>query len=102
MEVEFEVVRFGKIRSDRFIEKTLQENVELLKNSIRSFLSEDNSVDKVYLDIIIPSRGQDIKVNIFHIKEDHVKNRLKFNYPNSIYTGSQTKLIENAQNQVWK
>ena len=42
MEVKFDLVRIGKIRKSSIAEKILKQNVDLLRNEIRSFLKDEN------------------------------------------------------------
>ena len=104
MEVKFDLVRIGKIRKSSIAEKILKQNVDLLRNEIRSFLKDENINNKhntVHMVITIPGKGYNIKIALQDIKDLHIKKELKNNFPNSIYKGGYSIIMDNLENKVF-
>lgn len=104
MEVKFDLVRIGKIRKSSIAEKNLKQNIDLLRNNIRSFLKEkyiNNKHNTVHMVMIIPGKGYNIRIALQDIKDLHVKKELKKNFLNSIYKGEYSIIIDNLENKVF-
>ncbi|WP_300979260.1 hypothetical protein [Flavobacterium sp.] len=104
MEVKFDLVRIGKIRKSSIAEKILKNNIDLLRNNIRSFLKDENFDDKhntVHMVMIIPGKGYNIKIALQDIRDLYIKNELKNNFPNSIYKGEYSIIMDNLENKIF-
>jgi len=104
MEVNFDIVRIGKIRKNRISEMILKQNVEFLKNGIRSLLKDnevDSKKDLISMVLVIPAKGHSIKIALRDIKESYIKKELKNNFPNSIYKGDYKSILDNINNLIF-
>jgi hypothetical protein len=104
MDVKFDLVRIGKIRKSSIAEIVLKQNVDLLRNNIRSFLKDENINNKyntIRMVIIIPGKGYNIKIALQDIKDLNIKKELKNNFPNSIYKGEYSIIMKNIENKVF-
>ncbi|MBP0903365.1 hypothetical protein ACFSKN_00555 [Mariniflexile gromovii] len=104
MEVKFDLVRIGKIRRDYAIENVLKQNVDSLKNKIRFLLKNDNCFNKynrVDMVMIIPGKGESIKIALQDITDFHIRKKLKENVPDSIYMGKYSAILDNINNRIF-
>lgn len=104
MEVKFDLVRIGKIRKNSICEKILKENVDSLKNNIRSLLKDekvDNKHNKIHIVMIIPSKDYNIKIVLQDIRYEYIRKELRFNFPSSIYNGEYSEIMDNLENKVF-
>lgn len=105
MEVKFDLVRIGKPRKNSTIEIILKQNVNLLQNSIRYFLEDEVSTDKynrIDMVMIIPSKGSSIKIALQDINDNNIKKSLRQKFPNSIYKGDYSIILDNIHNRVFR
>lgn len=104
MEVKFDMVRIGVIRKNSISEKILRENVDSLKYSIQSLLKDekvDNKHNQINMTMIIPSKGYNIKIVLEDIKHEYLRKELKLNFPNSIYNGKYSEIMDNLDNKIF-
>lgn len=104
MEVKFDLVRIGKIRKNSIAEKILKQNIDLLRNNIRLLLKNENIDNKhntIHMVMIIPGKGYNVKIVLQDIKDLHVKKELKKNFPNSIYKGEYSIIMDNLENKIF-
>lgn len=104
MEITFEIVRIGKFRKDSQVEKIIKENVNLMKKSIRSLLEDFKYMgkdDKMELILVIPAKGDNVKIYIGDRKDENLRELLRQNFPDSIYTGNDSIIEENIHNPIF-
>lgn len=104
MEVKFDLVRIGKIRKNSIAERILKENVNLLSTYIRSFLKEEkinNKHNTISMTMVIPGKGYNIKIALQDVKDLHIKKELRNNFPNSIYRGEYSTIMDNVHNKIF-
>lgn len=104
MEVKFDLVRIGKIRKSSIDEKIIKQNTDLLRSNIRSFLKDeylDNKHNTISMVMIIPGKGHNIKIALQDINDFHIKKELRNNFPNSIYEGEYSTIMDNIDNRVF-
>ncbi|AMA48592.1 MULTISPECIES: hypothetical protein [Flavobacterium] len=105
MEVKFDLVRIGKIRKNSISETILKQNIDLLRNEIRRFLIDETINNKnniLNLVMIIPGKGHNVKIALHEINDLNIKKQLKNNFPNSIYKGEYSIILNNTENKVFK
>jgi formiminotetrahydrofolate cyclodeaminase len=51
--------------------------------------------------MIIPGKGYNVKIALQDIKDLHIKKELKNNFPNSIYKGEYSIIMDNLENKVF-
>lgn len=103
MEVKFDTVRIGKIRSGSIKEKILEENLDFLKRNVRSLLKDkeiENEYNRTGVVLVIPAKGYNIKIAVKYTDNEFVKKLLSQNFPDSIYKGQYATIDENIYNQV--
>lgn len=101
MEVKFDLVRIGEIRKNEASEMIIRQNIGFLKSGICSLLHEiDSEIKQISICIIIPGRGHSIKIAIQDIKENHIRKELKSNFPNSIFKGEYSLVLDNINNKI--
>lgn len=101
MKIDFDIVRIGKFRKDSLKERIIKENVDILKHQIRSLLEDikfKGKYDEMGLTLVIPSKGADIKISIEDRPDENVRYILNQNFPNSIYKGDYSVILDNAHN----
>lgn len=101
MKVKFEPIRIGKFRQDPYKEKILKENYANLKAQIREFLYDPKNDKEIQMDIVIPARGSKITVTLDGINDEELKKHLIQHFPNSIYKGDYSILLENIDNSIF-
>lgn len=104
MDVKFDLNRNGKFRTDTTSEIILKQNVDILKNDVRTFLKNLNSEiahDKIEMTIIIPSKGHNIKIDFENINDKILKKELRKQFPNSIYNGDYSEFEKNLFNEYF-
>lgn len=104
MEIKFEIVRVGKFRRDSLAERFIKENVALMKKSIRSLLEDFKYMgndDKMELTLVIPAKGDNIKIYIGDRKDENFRKILRQNFPDSIYKGNDSIIEENIHNPIF-
>lgn len=104
MEVKFDLVRIGEIRKNLWVEKNLKFNIDQLKNDIRYLLKDeiiDSKQNKIDIVMIIPGNGYVIKIALEDIEYKHIREKLKFNFPSSIYKGKYSLLLDNLNNKLF-
>jgi hypothetical protein len=104
MEVKFDLVRIGGIRKSYNAETILKGNVDLLRNNIRSLLKDLNISTKqnsISIVMIIPGKGDNIKIALDNIKDDHIRKELRHNLPRSIYKGDYSLIMNNIDNRIF-
>jgi hypothetical protein len=105
MDVKFDLVRIGKFRKNYVSETILKQNADLLRSNIRYLLKEENCSHKdntVHMTMVIPGKGHNIKIVLQDVRDIHIKKQLKEKFPNSIYKGSKSALIDNLWNKLWR
>ena len=105
MEVKFDLVRIGKIRKDSGAEIILKQNIDLLRESIRYFLKEEkypNKNNRVEMTMIVPGKGFNIKIALQDVGDFYLRKKLREKFPNSIYKGKYSTIIENIHNRVFR
>jgi len=105
MEVNFDLVRIGRTRKNYTSEKILEQNVDLLKSNIRFFLKEKVSNNKnnvISMVMVVPGKGYNIKIALQDIRDNEIKKELKKKFPNSIYKGEYSTLLDNMNNRVFR
>nr|WP_315222097.1 hypothetical protein [uncultured Flavobacterium sp.] len=103
MEVKFDTVRIGKIRSGSIEEKILEQNLGLLKSNVQLLLKDDkveNKHNRIGIVLVIPAKGYNIKIAVQYTSNEFVKKLLSLNFPDSIYKGRYSTIDENVLNQV--
>ncbi|KJD36683.1 hypothetical protein PW52_03305 [Tamlana sedimentorum] len=105
MEVKFDLVRIGKFRKDRFSEKIIEENADSLRTNIKSFLKNETCSHRdntVHMTIVIPAKGYNVKMVLQDIRDFKIRKQLRERFPNFIYKGNQSTLLENLSNRIWR
>ena len=104
MEINFDVIRIGKIRKDNTAEIILKQNVNFMKSGIRHLLNNniDNLEEKICIVLAIPGKGYSIKIVLQEVKKKHIRNELKNNFPYSIYNGKYSAILDNVNNKISK
>ncbi len=102
MKVVFDIVRIGKIRKDRSIERVIEANVWSLKQDIRSLLKDRNEGNTLSVVMVIPARGCTITIDLRDIGDENLKKELKQSFPNSIYKGRYSLLLDNIDNRIFR
>lgn len=103
MEVKFDTVRIGKIRTGSIEERILEQNLDFLKSDVRSLLKEleiENKYNRISIVLVIPAKGYNIKIAVKYTPNELVKKLLNQNFPDSIYKGEYSKIDENVLNRV--
>jgi hypothetical protein len=103
MEIKFDIVRIGNIRKNITAEVMLKQNIQWLKSSIKSSLSNiDNyEIDKAHFVLVIPAKGFNIKISSYDIKDKFIKKVLKENISNSFYKGQYSTILDNINNPIF-
>jgi hypothetical protein len=104
MEVKFDLVRIGNIRKEKKTEIIIKQNLDILKNEIRSLFLDDkieNKSNQFSVVLVIPSKGHNIKIVLEEIKDENIKNQLRKEFPKSTYKGDYLKLLDNIDNKVF-
>jgi hypothetical protein len=104
MEINFETVRIGKFRQDMMQERILKENYKYLKDSLKGFVKTiqcQKTSEIIYVDIVIPAKGRQIKITLDAIVYNEVKRLLIKNFPDSIYKGDYSILLKNCINRPY-
>lgn len=104
MEVKFDLVRIGKIRKNYTSELILKQNLDLMRAAIRDLLSDEKNNSKnnsIHLTIVIPGKGHAIKIVLEKMLDSQIRKMLKENFPNSIYNGNQSVLLEYIDNKIF-
>lgn len=105
MTVNFDLVRMGKLRTDSIALQMLKDNVQILQNTIRELLKDEEYIygsGTMGLVMIIPARGFDIKIVLQDIGEERIKRILKHYLPgHSIYKGSYSTILDNVRKNIW-
>lgn len=104
MKVNFDLVRIGEIRKKKISETLIKQNVKLLKSNIRYLLENvdnDNKSNEISMVIIIPGKGYDIKIALRDVRDKNIKRILQQNYPNNIYKGSYSTIMDNINNRIY-
>lgn len=104
MKVKFDIVRIGRIRKNYTSELVLKENLNFLKSNIRTLLSEkviENKSNQISIVLVIPAKGFNIKIVLNDIKDNDIKKELKKHFPNSIYNGSYSVILDNINNHFF-
>lgn len=102
--MNFDIVRIGKLRNDQIALQMLKDNVQILQNTIRTLLKEEEYIygsGVMELVMVVPGRGFNIKIALQDIGEERIKKILKHHLPNSIYKGSYDLLLRNAGKHIW-
>ncbi|OXG09649.1 hypothetical protein BC749_11118 [Flavobacterium araucananum] len=103
MEINFDVIRIGKIRKDNTAEIILKQNVNFMKCGIRHLLNNiDNLDEKIEIILAIPGKGYSVKIVLQEVKKKHIRNELKNNFPYSIYNGKYSAILDNVNNKISK
>lgn len=105
MEVKFDLVRIGKTRKNYNSEKVLKQNVDFLRSNIRDLLKEEKCSHKnnrVDMTMIVPAKGNNIKIRLQDIKDFHIRKLIRENYPNSVYKGNLDTILDNMNNRVFR
>lgn len=104
MEVKFDLVRIGGIRKNLLAERNLKLNVNQLRNDIRYLLKDEiihSKQNKISIVMIIPQKGYQIKISVKDIEYENIREKLKFNFPNSIYKGKLEVILDNLNNKLF-
>lgn len=104
MEVKFDLVRIGKIRKNYTSELILKQNLDLMRAAIRDLLSDEKSNSKnnrIHFTLVIPGKGYNIKIALTNTIDFYIQRQLKENFPNSIYNGNQSVLLEYIDNKIF-
>ena len=104
MKVKFDIVRIGKFRKDAFVERFLKENVDLMKSKISSLLKDikyKSEYNEMGLILVIPARGENIKIYIEDLQDTNVKKILSPNFPHSIYKRNYSIIEDNVHNPIF-
>lgn len=102
MEVKFDLVRIGKSRKNSISEIFLKQNVDFLKSGIRWLLKDidvDNKNNQITMVMVIPAKGLSIKIVLQDIKESYIKKELRTNFPNSIFKGHYSSILDNLNDR---
>ncbi len=98
MEVKFDLVRIGKFRKNNIAEKIISQNLKIFRDDIRSLLKDKKSFyknNKLNIVMIIPAKGYNIKISLEDISDEQIKKDLMYNFPNSIFKGKYSILLNN-------
>lgn len=104
MKVNFDIVRIGNFRKNLLAEKLLKENADLLRNEISKLLQEikyKEVYDEMGLTLVIPNKGNHIKIFLKDRTDENVIRLLSQNFPDSIYKGPDSIIVENIHNPVF-
>lgn len=104
MEVKFDLVRIGKIRKNYASEIVLKQNVDFLKNSIRTLLKEEKNFynkSTISMVMIIPGKGYNIKIALRDIKDNHIIELLEEKFSKFIYKGKYSLIMDNINNKTF-
>ena len=104
MKVKFDLVRIGGIRKKYASEIILKQNVDLLRTEIRHLLKDGKCSHKdntVHMTMIIPGKGYSIKINLQDIKDFHIRKELREKFPDSIYKGKHSTIMDNINNRIF-
>lgn len=101
MIVKFVPVRIGNFRQDLIKEKILKENYLLLRNQLREFIQHQVGETEIEMDIVIPKRGYRITFTLVGINNKEIEKRLKQKFPNSIYKGDYSIILESMDNKIF-
>jgi hypothetical protein len=104
MEIRFDMIRIGKFRKNYISEILLKQNVNGLKNSIKSLLLEiDNiEINLIHIVMIIPAKGFSIKISLKNINNKHIREIIKQNFSNCIFKGKYSIIMDNLNNPIFK
>ena len=95
-------LELGRIRKNPFQERILKQNVKFLKNRVRSILeNEDIDNNKIYMVMVVPGRGYNIKIVLQDIRDISIRKKLKEKIPNYIYKGKYSVLLDNMNNPIF-
>lgn len=102
MKVSFELVRIGKFRKSFSTERALKVNTINLKKAITFFIKNELCYKKdIEMVLIIPEKGQNIKIVLDDIRDFNVKKELKKKFPKSIYKENYSKILININNKIF-
>lgn len=104
MEVKFDLVRIGGIRKNLIAEKIIKENLDILRNEIRSLLKDENinnKYNRIDMVLIIPQKGYTIKIVLHDIKDESIRKKLKLHFPKYIYKGDYSIIMDNLDNKIF-
>ena len=105
MNLRFDLVRIGETRKNYNSEKLIKLNTELLIKNIRNIITtEKNNEDnfKFEMTIIVPEKGNNVKMLLASIKDLELKDLLKEKFPNSIYKGEMETVLDNIHKKVFR
>lgn len=51
--------------------------------------------------MIIPGKGCRIKIALQDINDEHIRKELRHNFPNSIYNGQYSMIMDNVDNKTF-
>ena len=84
--------------------KTLKQNIDFLKRSVRHLLKNKtigNKQNILFITMVIPAKGYGIKIHFQNISEKWIRKELRENFPNSIFNGSYAILFDNINNEIF-
>ena len=95
MNIKFEVIRIGKTRKNKTSEIWIQQNLKFLKENILHVFNENKINISINLLLIIPSRGNKIRISLRNINNSELKYIIKENFSDSIYNGNYNLILKN-------
>ena len=104
MQIKFDKVRIGKKRKNINSELLLKYEVGFLKNVIQTTIDESafsKSDDIIYITLIIPARGYNIKARFQDLKNDGVKKFLLERLDMYNCTRSLNLILANQNNPIF-
>ena len=105
MQIKFDMVRIGRMRKNHQTEVLLRENTAFLKSSLKEFLSEiknSDGEDCEHVTIIVPGKGHNPKFKLQDFRDKRVRNLVKKRFPGFVYKGSDSTLINNIDNRIFR
>jgi hypothetical protein len=103
MIVNITLIRIGTPRKNYASEQILRDSVYQFKQDINDLLVNDVVGDKsnsIWIDMIIPGRGYNVKIDINSVPKKWIKDKIVEHFPNSIYTGKYSVIMDNIKNKT--
>lgn len=105
MEVKFDMVRIGKLRSEATSEILLRQNTEFLMKDIRHFLQDKectNGVNSESVTLVVPGKGLKPKFRLQDFRDKYIRSLMKKKYQSYIYSGNLDTIMDNVSNKVFR